>query len=107
MRHFLTSLSFFILISVLIAQDRATLTKILTIWGDSDKPYFGSEISNIGDINNDGYEDLAVIDIQSPEPLGVALISQRAYIYFGGTVFDTIPDISFRKSFGYYVIKVR
>ncbi len=84
----------------LYAKDSVNLTKILTIWGDSNKPHFGSEISNIGDINNDGYEDLAIIDIQSPEPLGTSLISQRAYIYFGGAVFDTIPDITFRKSLG-------
>lgn len=84
----------------LCAKNSVNLTKILTIWGDSNKPYFGSKISNIGDINNDGYEDLAICDTRSPETLGTSRISQRAYIYFGGAEFDTIPDITFRKSLG-------
>ncbi|MFH1249939.1 MAG: T9SS type A sorting domain-containing protein [bacterium] len=76
------------------------MTKICTIWGDTSKPYFGSKITNIGDINNDGYEDLAICDTKSSEPLGTSNYSQRAYIYFGGVMFDTIPDITFRKSSG-------
>jgi len=89
-----------IFLITLLAKENINMIKICTIWGDNNKPYFGSIITNIGDINNDGYEDLAICDTKSPELLGASNYSERAYIYFGGMVFDTIPDITFRKSLG-------
>ena len=51
---------------------------------------FGTSVSNIGDINKDGFDDIIVGadgDYFNKTDPG------KAYIYFGGTDMDTIPDI--------------
>jgi hypothetical protein len=46
---------------------------------------FGYVVSNAGDVNGDGYEDLIVGTYHK--------LSGRAFVYFGGPTFDTIPDV--------------
>ncbi|HLP18336.1 MAG TPA: T9SS type A sorting domain-containing protein [Bacteroidota bacterium] len=53
--------------------------------GDSTGDTF-SVVSNVGDVNADGYDDLLV----------GAYGGNYAKLYFGGSVFDTIPDMVFR-----------
>ncbi|MBN1756097.1 FG-GAP repeat protein [bacterium] len=52
---------------------------------------FGCALTSLGDINNDGYGDIAVGAHKNsdggPE-------TGMVYIYFGGTAFDTIPDLT-------------
>lgn len=54
------------------------------ILGDS---HFGCSVSNAGDVNGDGYEDIIVGAQHYDSPKG------RAYIYFGDQSMDTIPDV--------------
>lgn len=48
---------------------------------------FGSEISSVGDINGDGFLDFVVGAPYYKQLTG------RAYLYYGGAAFDTIPDL--------------
>jgi hypothetical protein len=54
---------------------------------------FGERLAAPGDVNGDGYPDLLVgatgFALTSPRAAG------RAYLYFGGATFDTIPDVVF------------
>lgn len=66
---------------------------------DDDTPaYFGSAVAGGGDLNGDGYDDFA---ISWP---GYDNISNegRIYIYFGGEVVDTIPDLIIEREFDYW-----
>ncbi len=49
--------------------------------------YFGTDGLAMGDINADGYEDLAV-STTPPAPL-----PESTYVYFGGVELDTIPRL--------------
>ncbi|MFZ1320723.1 MAG: FG-GAP-like repeat-containing protein [Ignavibacteria bacterium] len=51
--------------------------------------YFGSSVSGAGDVNGDGYEDVIV---GAPYSDYTGTNSGRAYIYFGGAVFNSTPD---------------
>jgi hypothetical protein len=56
--------------------------------------HFGSDVS-IGDVNGDGYDDLAVgaySTAESPGEQGTG----RVYVFYGGPGFDTIPDVTLR-----------
>jgi hypothetical protein len=48
--------------------------------------FFGKSVANIGDINGDGFDDIA-ISAEVP-----SVDSGRVYIYHGGMTMDTIPD---------------
>ena len=50
--------------------------------------FFGKNISNVGDINKDGYEDIA---ISAPAVL-MFEDTAKVYFYFGGKVIDTLKD---------------
>ena len=54
---------------------------------------FGGTVTSVGDVNGDGYEDFAV----SANGFGAPSEYQkgRVYVYFGGALFDTIPDVVF------------
>jgi len=55
---------------------------------------FGSCVASAGDINNDGYEDIA---IGAPsEGYG------KIYIYLGGAVMDNVPDIELSNPFSVF-----
>ncbi|MFC1481199.1 FG-GAP-like repeat-containing protein [Candidatus Neomarinimicrobiota bacterium] len=53
-------------------------------YGDGD--HFGAALTAVGDVNNDGYQDLAVGAPIGPNPTG------KVYIYFGSSAMDSIPD---------------
>jgi hypothetical protein len=49
--------------------------------------FFGVSVANIGDINRDGFDDIAIsAGYNMSEP------SEKVYIYYGGMAMDTIPD---------------
>jgi len=56
-----------------------------TIYGESQDDQFGISVSNAGDFNGDGYDDILV---------GANVVSNigATYVFLGGPVLDTIPD---------------
>jgi hypothetical protein len=54
-------------------------------WGD----WFGSAMDWVGDLNGDGYNDLAIGASRYPSLADRG----RTYIYFGGPALDTTPDL--------------
>ena len=72
----------------------------ITMTGEAVQNFFGQSVSNAGDVNNDGYDDII---IGAP---GRNSIFGRAYIFFGGIIPDNIPDVTFtapNDGFGYSV----
>jgi hypothetical protein len=57
-------------------------------------PYAGFDVNlwNLGDVNGDGYEDIGTYGAYQSEDIC------RVFIYYGGNVLDTIPDIEISKS---------
>lgn len=55
--------------------------------GETEHSFFGFSVSNAGDVNGDGYSDL----ISGAREFGSG--KGRAYIYFGGTNIDNVPDV--------------
>ena len=68
--------------------DTISWDRSLTFSSDTLGDFFGTSIANIGDINNDSFDDIAI-----GAPIG-SIISDygRVFFYFGGTHFDNIPD---------------
>ena len=62
--------------------DTISWERCTTFTSDSLGDQFGSSVANIGDINGDGYDDLA---IGAPQ-------SGKVYIYYGGKTLHTTPD---------------
>ncbi|MBK8945356.1 MAG: FG-GAP repeat protein [Ignavibacteriae bacterium] len=58
-------------------------------FGENSQDYFGTIISKIGDINNDGYNDVFIGAPSFESDKG------KGYLYFGGSFMDNIPDIVF------------
>ncbi|MFH1197916.1 MAG: FG-GAP-like repeat-containing protein [bacterium] len=72
----------------------------VTITGESVNNRFGSSVSQVGDINNDGFNDIII------GAYGYSDFTGRAYVYYGGESIDNISDITFTgegefNSFGY------
>lgn len=67
--------------------------------GESDTDEFGYSVSNVGDVNGDGFSDVIVgAPFWNVSPIQT---QGRVYIYFGGTDADNIPDIVLdRANFG-------
>jgi len=69
----------------------------LVMTGEHAGDYFGSTVSDAGDLNNDGFADLLVSAYHyeniDKEP-------GRVYIYYGGSTKDTIADLVFYGSTG-------
>lgn len=78
----------FLCITNLIAQQTNNLE---VIWEkgvvDSLFYYYGLDLGS-GDFNGDGYSDIVILGVLRPYP-GIF----KAYIFYGGQQFDTIPDI--------------
>ena len=71
----------------------------ISIGGFEEKERFGADVASLGDINRDGYDDIIV---------GTADYNRsgKAYLFFGGSPMDTIPDFVFQEgepgeNFGY------
>lgn len=67
--------------------DTISWNKSVTFSSDSLDDFFGESVANIGDINDDGFEDIAfgAPNILSSNDPG------KVYIYYGGITIDTIP----------------
>jgi hypothetical protein len=59
--------------------------------GEYDGDYFGIKVSSAGDVNGDNDPDFMISATGYPNRKGIG----RVYLYFGGAVFDTIPDMIF------------
>lgn len=77
----------------------------LIFTGGEDDWGFGKSVSSAGDVNNDGYEDMV---IGSPWSKINGSERGKAFIYYGGLVFDNnvdlrLPGISIGSRFGFSV----
>jgi len=63
----------------------STADVILT--GETVNNYFGNSVSNAGDVNSDGYDDVIV------GAYGYNSFTGRAYIYFGGASMNNVADV--------------
>ena len=87
---------FLILTANNYAKNTLNLQNIVTIPGYSPGDYFGTLIKNLGDINNDGYNDLAIKYNRYPDcPDTSEQSCKRIDIYYGGASLDTFPDITY------------
>ena len=55
--------------------------------GENISNYFGISVSKAGDVNGDGYDDVIV------GASGYLNSTGRAYIFYGGSVVDNVPDV--------------
>ena len=63
-----------------------SLTLLATLLGENENDEF-LDCASAGDVNGDGFKDIIV---GAPQML---IDRGYAYVYFGGTEFDTIPDV--------------
>ncbi|MCP5062882.1 MAG: T9SS type A sorting domain-containing protein [Ignavibacteriae bacterium] len=74
----------------------------ITLMGDGDDTSFGFSVSNAGDVNGDGYDDVIV------GAFGYNTSVEAAYIYYGGRTLDSSADVILKgevdnSNFGYSV----
>lgn len=92
----LIGLSFLTLTANIYSKNPLNLQKIVTISGYAPGDGFGNPVKNLGDINNDGYPDLAIGYVYYPDcPDTSDQWCRKIDIYFGGETLDTIPDMTF------------
>lgn len=97
MRNFKFIAWLFISTGFLLAEKTIHLEKVVTIPGYYPGDQFGCFIQNVGDINNDGYQDLGITTGAYPDSSHIYPWTQRIDIYYGGSPFDIDPDITFWK----------
>lgn len=89
---------FFILFLIVLCNSlfgqTINLEKVVSIPGYYQGDQFGSSISNIGDINNDGFDDLAVTTDSYPDSSNPYPWIDRVDIFYGGSPFNIKPDIT-------------
>jgi len=83
-------LSWVLLFTVLWADDDLEL--IATFEGDPncDRSYFGRKCLYLGDLNADGYDDMAIENKAGPDS---SICPYVLKFFWGGPDFDTIPDM--------------
>jgi hypothetical protein len=66
-------------------------TADLIISGETQNNFFGGSLTNAGDVNNDGYDDILI------GASGYDILDNfgRAYLYFGGNNIDSVADLIF------------
>ena len=85
----------FVLIIIVLFTNARSQDSLYTNFSFSPFDDYSGDVNAGGDLNGDGYDDLIITD------------SHRniANIYFGGSDFDTIPDMSFsRDDFDFWII---
>jgi hypothetical protein len=68
--------------------DSISWNSSITFTSDTLEDGFGSRVANIGDINQDGFNDIAIGAIGGPSGYDTSKI----YIYYGGFQMDNAPD---------------
>jgi hypothetical protein len=68
--------------------DTISWERSITFTSDTLEDFFGASVANIGDINTDSYEDIA---IGAPNSLS-SEDTGKVYIYYGGEQMDNNPD---------------
>ncbi len=68
-----------------------TYDRKVKMGGEGSYDWFGSSVSNAGDVNGDGYDDIIVG--AEDNDFGGNYSAGAAYIFFGGPYMDSIPDI--------------
>jgi hypothetical protein len=63
-------------------------TADVTLNGEATSNYFGFSVSTVGDVNNDGYDDVIA------GAYGYNSYTGRAYIYYGGSSMDNTADVT-------------
>ncbi len=77
-----------VIADILMFQEGLSGTNAMTLQTFSGQPLnsaFGQSVAIVGDVNGDGYDDLAIGALYNGEG--------RVYIFFGGATVDTIPDV--------------
>jgi hypothetical protein len=62
----------------------------LTLVGESINDHFGYSVASAGDFNGDGYGDVVV---GAPWNSAAGVSAGRVYLYFGGPMLDSLPDL--------------
>ncbi len=66
-------------------------TPALTLSGDENGAAFGSSVSDIGDINRDGYDDFIV---SAPNHDSIGINQGKVYVYLGGFSLNSTPVLT-------------
>ena len=74
---------------IIVSPDLSGLRPILTLKGEQPGDWFGAVAS--GDLDGDGHRDLVVSAILHDTPSG-GRDAGRVYVYFGGAKLDSLPD---------------
>lgn len=65
-------------------------------WAPDSIVIFGHDVTSAGDINDDGYDDIAAAGWDYDPFLGWRAI---VFVFFGGSPMDTVPDVILRDAF--------
>ncbi len=89
MRHkfLILLLAFSLMLSIQPGMGGITLIKSFVEKNNVGNTHFGTGVSDAGDVNNDGYDDVII------GASAYYFHTGRAYVYFGGAVMDSIPDV--------------
>ena len=68
--------------------DTISWERCSTFTSDSPEDLFGGSVANIGDINKDGFDDIAISAMERTSLVDTA----KVYIYYGGNPMDNISD---------------
>jgi len=60
----------------------------VTMTGEAVLNYFGRSVSNAGDLNNDGFDDVIIGASYAPSS------TRKAYIFYGGEIMNSVADVT-------------